>query len=306
MVVENVSQVVVRNVMVVYALQGGTPVKHNPPMATEPQSPGNATWKIETLQPGGRQEILLTIKPPPGAVEFESKARVIVDQEQTTKTKFAKTELKVAKTGPKQALRYDILVFGITDPVALRSLPVTSNPYARRYDWSSLLEAAPALLVIPGTALLFVKRARRERVGRAVVIVRRRRWVLGCALVLVGAVALVRGWPFTVDPYSPYADFGVAPYQDLIDHVKDRARRADVDVLVVGADVLYFCCGVVRACAQAAVPCVHHQQQLGEAANGAYVGGLFRGLRRVPDGCWPLAASEAEVIGCFFLSYIVV
>ena len=113
----------------------------------------------------------------------------------------------------------NILVFGITDPAALRSLPATSNPYARRYDWSSLLEAAPVLLVIPGIALLFVRRARRRRVGRAIVIVRRRRWVLGGALVLVGAVALVRGWPFTVDRYPPYADFGVAPYQDLIDHV---------------------------------------------------------------------------------------
>jgi hypothetical protein len=121
----------------------------------------------------------------------------------------------------------NILVFGISDPVALRSLPATGNPYARRYDWPSLLEAAPALLVIPGTTLLFVKRAHRQRVGRAVVIVRRRLWVLGGALVLIGAVALARGWPFTVDVYPPYADFGVAPHQDLVDHV-NRLEGATV------------------------------------------------------------------------------
>jgi hypothetical protein len=113
----------------------------------------------------------------------------------------------------------NILVFGITDPAALRSLPVTSNPYARRYGWSSLVDVAPALLLVPGLALLVVKRARRRRVGRAVVVVRRRSFVLGGILVLVGAVTLIRGWPFTVDAYPPYADFGVAPHQDLIDHV---------------------------------------------------------------------------------------
>lgn len=113
----------------------------------------------------------------------------------------------------------NVLVFGVTDPGALRSLPATGNPYARRYDWPSLLDAAPALLVIPGTVLLFVKRARRRRLGRAVVVVHRRPWGLGGALVLIGAVALLRGWPFTVDAYPPYTDFGVAPYQDLIDHV---------------------------------------------------------------------------------------
>src|SRR4029077_5347939 len=94
--------------------KGPPPPKTNPPRRADQPYPGCATWKIEMLLPGGRQEILLTIKPPPNSVEFESKARVIVDQEESAESKFAKTELKVTKTGPKQALRFDILVFGIT------------------------------------------------------------------------------------------------------------------------------------------------------------------------------------------------
>lgn len=113
----------------------------------------------------------------------------------------------------------NILVFGLADPAALRSLPVTGNPHARRYAWSSLLDAAPVLLIVPGIALLFVKRPRHRRIGRAIVIVRRRAWRLGGALLLIGALALARGWPFTVDAYPPYAEFGVTPHQDLIDHV---------------------------------------------------------------------------------------
>jgi uncharacterized repeat protein (TIGR01451 family) len=115
LVVENVSRVAARNVMVVYTLPpGATPVKTVPPTPPEQPYPGCATWKIENLVAGGHQEFLLTVKPPRGVAEFDSKARVIVDQEQSTRTRFAKSELKLTKTGPKQALRFDILVFGIT------------------------------------------------------------------------------------------------------------------------------------------------------------------------------------------------
>jgi hypothetical protein len=113
----------------------------------------------------------------------------------------------------------NLLVFGVEDPRELRSLPVAGNAYARRYGWRSLVEAAPALLVVPGVVLLSVKRIRRHRIGSAVVLVRRRRWVLGAALVLVGIVTVIRGWPFTVDEFPPWGDFGVAPHQALIDHV---------------------------------------------------------------------------------------
>jgi hypothetical protein len=121
----------------------------------------------------------------------------------------------------------NLLVFGVDDPAALRALPVVGNPHTRRYGWQSLVDAVPALLLVPGIALLLTKRVHRQRVGRAIVLVRRRHWVLGGALALIGAVAVVRAWPFTVDPYPPWRDFGVAPHQELIDHV-DRLGGAAI------------------------------------------------------------------------------
>jgi hypothetical protein len=38
--------------------------------------------------------------------------------------------------------------------------------------------------------------------------------------VSVGILALIRSWPFTVDRYPPWNDFGVAPHQALIDDVE--------------------------------------------------------------------------------------
>jgi uncharacterized repeat protein (TIGR01451 family) len=111
LVVENVSQVPAKNVLVGYTLPpGGAIVKANP----AEQAPGAAAWKFDTLAAGGRQEILLTVKPPDGANELDSKAHVTVDQEQSSKTRFAKADMKVSTSAPKQALRFDILVLGVT------------------------------------------------------------------------------------------------------------------------------------------------------------------------------------------------
>jgi hypothetical protein len=121
----------------------------------------------------------------------------------------------------------NVLVFGLEDAASLRSLPATGNPYVRRLGWQSLVDAAPALLILPGLGLLLIPRTRRERVGRAVMIVRRRSVVLGGTLLVLGVVALVRAWPFTVDAYPPWSDFGLAPHQALIDHV-DRLGGATV------------------------------------------------------------------------------
>jgi hypothetical protein len=58
------------------------------------------------------------------------------------------------------------------------------------------------------------------RVGRAIALVRRRRWVLGSVVAAIGVVALVRGWPFTVDRYPSWTTPGLAPHQELIDYVE--------------------------------------------------------------------------------------
>jgi len=117
-------------------------------------------------------------------------------------------------------LQKNILVFGVTDPVALATLPAAGHAPAGHYTIQSVADALPVLLLVPGLALLR-RRPMRRRLGRgAVIVVRRRAWVRGAGLCAIGLAALVRGWPFTADTYSTTSDRGVAPYQALIDRVE--------------------------------------------------------------------------------------
>ncbi|HEY7648785.1 MAG TPA: hypothetical protein VID04_07240 [Methylomirabilota bacterium] len=117
-------------------------------------------------------------------------------------------------------IQKNLLVFGITDPEVLAALPTIGNPHPQRYGWQSAADAVPVALLIPGLALLFRTWPRRLRIAGTVVVIRRRAWLPGTLLIAVGLIALVRGWPFTVDRYSPWRDHGPAPYQALIDHVE--------------------------------------------------------------------------------------
>lgn len=110
----------------------------------------------------------------------------------------------------------NLLVFGLTDPGTLAALPAVHNRQPGVYAWQSVLDALPVLLVVPGILLLARRRRRLRRVGRAVVVVRRRRWLAGGLACALGVAALVRGWPFTAEPYPPYAALGLTPHQDLI------------------------------------------------------------------------------------------
>jgi hypothetical protein len=113
----------------------------------------------------------------------------------------------------------NLLVFGVADVAALERLPATGNRHLAGHDWRSLVEAAPALLLVPGVLLLLTRWRRRVRAGAAFVTVRERSWLAGSVLCLAGAAALARGWPFTVEPYSPHEDLGLTVHQELIDHV---------------------------------------------------------------------------------------
>lgn len=121
----------------------------------------------------------------------------------------------------------NLLVFGVTDPLALRTLPATGNRQAGAYSWQSVVDLLPGLLVVPGVVLLVRRRTQRRRLGRAVVVVKRRRWLAGSLLVAVAVLAVARAWPFTSDRYPPWEDFGLEPHQAVIDHV-DRLGGATV------------------------------------------------------------------------------
>ncbi len=118
-------------------------------------------------------------------------------------------------------LQKNILVFGVSDPAALRALPSAGHPPAGHYTLQSIADALPALLLVPGVIALLRRRPVRRRLGRgAVIVVRRRALVRGTLLGAIGVTALVRGWPFTVDTFSTSSDPGIAPYQALIDRVE--------------------------------------------------------------------------------------
>jgi hypothetical protein len=117
-------------------------------------------------------------------------------------------------------LQKNLLVFGIGDPAALRTLPVPGQADGE-VTVQSLLDALPVLLLVPGLVLLLRRRPVRRGLGRgAVVVVRQRAWVRGAVLSAIGLVALVRGWPFLTDRYPTWREAGVAPYQALIDRVE--------------------------------------------------------------------------------------
>ena len=114
----------------------------------------------------------------------------------------------------------NLLVFGVTDPAALQALPAASNAGAGAFDASAALDLVPVLLVVPGAVLVATKRRALARVGRSVVVVRRRRLFLGGLLLAIGATAFVRAWPFVTAPYPPYRELGSGPHQALIDYVE--------------------------------------------------------------------------------------
>lgn len=114
----------------------------------------------------------------------------------------------------------NLLIFGLSDAAKLRGLPVIGNG-AGQFTLASVIDVVPALLLIPGVRLLLVKRQQRIRIGRAWVIVRRRRWITGTLFCVIGTVAAVRAWPFGGDRYPYWQNPGLAPHQDLINHVHD-------------------------------------------------------------------------------------
>src|SRR5437867_5800995 len=79
----------------------------------------------------------------------------------------------------------NLLVFGVADPRTLSSLAATGNRHEPRYGWQSLADVTPALLVVPGVVLLGRKRREQRRLGRTVIVVWRRRWGMGLALIVV-------------------------------------------------------------------------------------------------------------------------
>jgi hypothetical protein len=120
----------------------------------------------------------------------------------------------------------NLLVWGV-DRATLETFPVIGNDAGGVATVQTAVDLLPALLLVPGVVLLARPRTRQRRVGRGVLVVRRRAWLPGLVLCALGVTAVVRAWPFTHSVHSAWADAGSAPYQDLIDYV-DHAHGVSV------------------------------------------------------------------------------
>lgn len=114
----------------------------------------------------------------------------------------------------------NILVVGLKRPEDYRSLPITGNPGAARYDARSLIRAAPLLLVLCGFGLLTRAKERQYRIGGFTVSQRRRPWALAAPLLVIGGAWTAYNAPFTLPAFQTYGpEAGVGPHQALIDYV---------------------------------------------------------------------------------------
>ncbi|MFO0810030.1 MAG: hypothetical protein U0746_15520 [Gemmataceae bacterium] len=109
-VVENVSRVAAKNVVIWNALPEGATLLAATPEQVE-RGPAGPVLKVASLPAGARREIAVKYSPPPGKTEFENHARVTFDHEATARIKVTKPDLKLRKSGPEQASRFDILIF---------------------------------------------------------------------------------------------------------------------------------------------------------------------------------------------------
>lgn len=123
LIVENVGRTAAKNVVVFNPLPPGSNV-----VDAVPKAEIGPVWKFDVLPAGARREIVLKYSTPPGKTEIENVARVTFDYETKTNIKVAKPDLKVRKSGPEQASRFDILVFTIdvtnSGPVELTDIKV--------------------------------------------------------------------------------------------------------------------------------------------------------------------------------------
>jgi uncharacterized repeat protein (TIGR01451 family) len=118
-------------------------VKATPePIAAPTKDSPKLAWKLGTLGPGARREITLVLKPD-GTGDVDACARVVFEHGQCVRTKVARPDVRLRRTGPSQAALNDLVTYRLevtnagaaeaTDVVLSDLLPdglsySTSNP----------------------------------------------------------------------------------------------------------------------------------------------------------------------------------
>lgn len=117
----------------------------------------------------------------------------------------------------------NLLVFGLPRAEDYAALPVNGNPASYRYGWSSLVNVAPGLLLVPAVWLWQRRTYKATKVGVTAYRMTKRYRAPALALGIVGGLLLVSAWPFGQSVFSAYDDqLGYRPYQAFIDAATGR------------------------------------------------------------------------------------
>jgi uncharacterized repeat protein (TIGR01451 family) len=139
-VAENVSRASAHHVTVRAPLPSNARFVRASPEAALPPAPEKQilSWQLGTLEPGARREVALVVVPT-GAGDVEATARVQFEHGETVRTRVARPELRLRKTGPARA--------GLYDPVTFR-VEVSNAGAAPLEDVELTDELPPALLFL--------------------------------------------------------------------------------------------------------------------------------------------------------------
>ncbi len=117
----------------------------------------------------------------------------------------------------------NLLVLGLPDAEAYRTLPVLGNPGSYRFGLGSGLNLAPVLLLVPAAWLWRRPVLHRTRVGETTYTVEKRRRLPAIVLGLVALLLLLNARPLGQPVFSAYDDrLEYQPYQAFIDAVVAR------------------------------------------------------------------------------------
>lgn len=114
----------------------------------------------------------------------------------------------------------NLLVIGLQRAEDYAELPSRGNADSFVWNWQSLTNGLPLLLLIPIVGLL---KPRRPNISGNSTSEPRLRFVLAAILLMLCGGLLVKAWPIKMPAYSSQAEgLGYQPYQALIDRAIDR------------------------------------------------------------------------------------
>lgn len=126
-----------------------------------------------------------------------------------------------------------LTVIGPASPDFYRQLPVIHNETSR-FDWMSIVQLLPLILSIWGVLILWFRNSGQyqDLQGNKYAHKHRRlRMLMGILMILTGLLWTIENRPFTKKyKYDQYSDFGVRPYQETLDYIRENSEQGKCGV----------------------------------------------------------------------------